>query len=124
MPLEQTVFIVDDDPSVRQSLSALITSKGVKSNAYESAEQFIDSGDFNSPGCVVADVRMDGMTGFELFSLLRHKGIDMPVIVITGFAESLEKYNSPEFNGIRIFEKTCSAEELWNAIEEALAIQN
>ena len=118
---EQTVFIVDDDSSVRKSLCALATSNGIKSSAYSSAEEFLESGDYRSPGCVVTDVRMAGMSGLELYAELQRQSIDIPMIVITGFAETLEE-NMGKANrtGIRLLEKTCSSEELWDAIREAL----
>jgi len=122
MKSEQTVFIVDDDSSVRQSLCALVTSHGLKSNAYRSAEEFLESGDYRSPGCVVTDVRMTGMSGFQLHAELQRQGIDIPLIVITGFAESFEEGSEAERDGIKLLEKTCSTEELWDAIRDALGI--
>ena len=122
MQLEQTVFIVDDDSSVRQSLCALVTSNGVKARAYDSAEQFLESGDYRTPGCVVTDIRMAGMSGFQLHAQLQHKGAEIPMIVITGFAESLADHGLAGCHGIRLLEKTCSSEELWNAIREALGM--
>lgn len=122
MQVEQTVFIVDDDASVRQSISAIVTSNGVKARAYESAEQFLDSGDYRSPGCVVTDIRMAGMTGFQLHAQLQHQGIDIPMIVITGFADLLADHGLADCHGIKLLEKTCSSEELWDAIREALGM--
>ena len=123
MRSQQTVFIVDDDSSVRKSLCALAASKGVKSSGYRSAEEFLQSGDYRSDGCVVADVRMTGMSGFELHAQLQREGISMPMIVITGFADSLEEgISEADRSGVRLLEKTCSSEELWDAIRESLGL--
>src|SRR5438270_78343 len=86
MPTGTTVFIVDDDPDSRNLIAALVKSKKVPAATYASAEEFLRDYD-GSPGCLVTDVRMSGMTGLELQQTLKGRGIELPVIVVTGFAD-------------------------------------
>lgn len=121
MSSERTVFIVDDDSGVRRSLAALVMSNGLHSRTYDSAEAFLESGDYRQPGCVVTDVRMAGMSGFDLHERLKDEGVDLPTIVITGFADPLESGEvGAKGKPVKLLEKTCSTDELWAAIEDAL----
>ena len=81
------VFIVDDDPAARDSMAALIQSHGLQAETYDSAEDFLTRFDRTRSGCLVVDVRMSGMSGFELQEQLLEEGVDLPVVVITGYAD-------------------------------------
>ena len=87
MAHEPTVFIVDDDTGVRTSLAALLRAAEFHVEAYASAPEFLEALVPGRFGCVVADVRMPGMTGLELQEILVHGGIALPVIIITGHAD-------------------------------------
>ena len=65
MENDSTVFIIDDDPAVRQSLAVLMRAMRMKAEAYESAQQFLDAFDPSRPGCLLLDVRMPGISGLE-----------------------------------------------------------
>lgn len=84
---EHTVFIVDDDQAVRDSLALLMNSVGLDAELYPSAQLFLDTYDPNRPGCLIADVRMPGMSGLELQQRLVERGIDIPLIIITGHGD-------------------------------------
>ena len=73
MPIEPTVFIVDDDPAARDSVAALVKSKGVQVRVFSSGEAFLASLDPALFGCVVADVRMTGISGLELQTALNQR---------------------------------------------------
>ena len=73
METEPTVFIVDDDPAVRQALTVLIRSMHLRAEAYESAQQFLDAYGAARPGCLLLDVRMPGISGLELLEQLNHE---------------------------------------------------
>ena len=81
---ERTVHVVDDDPAVRRSLDRLLYSAGFAHVAYESALAFLEAAPGISTGCVLLDVKMPEMDGFELQDLLYRVGYRLPVIVITG----------------------------------------
>jgi FixJ family two-component response regulator len=114
------VFIVDDDPAARDSMAALIQSHGLQTETYDSAEDFLTRFDRARSGCLVVDVRMSGMSGLELQEQLLEEGVDLPVVVITGYADIPAAVRAMR-NGAAIFlEKACGQEKLWNSISQAL----
>ena len=85
MAVEATVFIVDNDERARKSVCALVRSLGVRAEAYASAEEFLGGYRPGSPGCLVTDIRMLGMSGLDLQDRLVEQGIRLPVIVLTAY---------------------------------------
>ena len=84
---EPTVFIVDDDEAIRDSLRWMLKSRGVASRSWDSAEAFLEAHDGAMQGCLVLDIRMEGMSGLELFDRLRALECPLPVIFLTGHAD-------------------------------------
>lgn len=82
-----TVFLIDDDPSVRDSLSLLLSLKGVRTQLFANAETFIEAYRPGWVGCVLTDLRMPGMTGLELQAALRARAIELPVVVLTAHGD-------------------------------------
>ena len=82
-----TVFLIDDDPSVRDSLTLLLSLKGVRTQPFASAESFIETYRPEWHGCVLTDLRMPGMTGLELQSALRERQVEVPVVVLTAHGD-------------------------------------
>ncbi len=120
MQAESTVFIVDDDPAARDSVAALVRSKGVPVDAYASAEEFLAAFDPQRPGCLVCDVRMTGMTGLDLQELLRQRGSRLPIVIITGFGDVPTAVRAMRAGAFTFLEKPCRDQELWNCIQKAL----
>ena len=87
MEAEPTVFIIDDDPAVRQALTMLVRSMHLRAEAYESAQQFLDTFDSTRPGCLLLDVRMPGISGLELLERLCHEDLRMPAIVMSAYGD-------------------------------------
>ena len=88
MPLhEPTVFLVDDDEAVRNSLQLLITTYGLPVRSFASGEDFLAAWHQDSIGCVVLDIRMSGISGLTLQDLLHERGINVPVVFITGHGD-------------------------------------
>ena len=85
---DTTIFIVDDDVSVRKALKRLIKVEGFKAKTFGSAREFIDSEHYQRVGVLVLDVRMPGMSGLELQKYLADSGSDMPVIFITAHEDN------------------------------------
>ena len=83
-PVVATVFVVDDDTSVRTALKRLIQSLGFQVETFDSAQAFLKHGPHDGPACLVLDVRMPGMSGIELQQQLARAGLGMPIIFITG----------------------------------------
>ena len=82
-----TVFLIDDDPAIRDSLSLLLSLKGVRTQPFANAESFIETYRPDWPGCVLTDLRMPGMTGLELQAVLRERQIEVPVVVLTAHGD-------------------------------------
>jgi FixJ family two-component response regulator len=82
-----TVFLIDDDPGVRDSLSLLLSLKGLRTQPFATAESFIATYQADWPGCVLTDLRMPGMTGLELQAALRERRIEVPVVVLTAHGD-------------------------------------
>lgn len=79
--------IVDDEESVRNSESFTLRVAGIQTVVYESAEDFLEHDDMRHPGCVVLDVRMPGMSGLELQEEMTRRGIDLPILFISGHGD-------------------------------------
>jgi FixJ family two-component response regulator len=121
MEKDTTVFVVDDDDGARESVVALVTLKGLKAQGFTSAEEFLAHYDPSLKGCVVADVRLLGMSGLELLEQLNARNSSLPVIVITGYADVPMAVRAMQQGAVTFLEKPCQEQELWRAIQEALA---
>lgn len=87
IPSSATVFIVDDDPAVRDALGLMIEQGGFAVQTFESAEVFLDRCDAVACGCAIVDIRMPGMDGMQLQSEMTRRGILLPVIFLTGHGD-------------------------------------
>src|SRR5688500_15340375 len=87
MDIQQTVFVIDDDPGGRESVVALVTSKSMPVEQFSSAEEFLSQFDVQRNGCLIVDMRMQGMSGLELQDELTRLGSHIPVIVITAYGD-------------------------------------
>lgn len=117
----QTVFVIDDDEASRLSVCALATSMHVPSTCFASAEEFLASFDPDRPGCIVADVRMPGASGVDLLEILEQRGVRIPVIIVTAFADTPLAVKAMKGGAVTFLEKPCSNHDLRDAIREALA---
>ena len=87
MTVEATVFLVDDDESLRDALSFLLESVDLRVESFSSAAEFLSRFDPERPGCLVLDIRMPGMSGLSLQKHLVESGIRIPVLIITGHGD-------------------------------------
>ncbi|QKS27525.1 MAG: Response regulator protein TodT [Accumulibacter sp.] len=83
----RTVFLVDDDPGVRRSLSRVLREEGFEVRGYESAEAFLARPDTTARGCIVLDVTMPGLDGLALQRRLSEEGQQMPIVFLTGYGD-------------------------------------
>jgi RNA polymerase sigma factor (sigma-70 family) len=116
-----TVFIVDDDASVRDSLSLLLSLRGYVTATFASAEDFLSAVRSDWRGCVVLDIRMPGMSGLELQQRLRESGPTLPVIVITAHGDVAAARQALLADAVDFIEKPFNGDQLLAAIETALA---
>lgn len=119
---EATVFVVDDDPAARDSVTALVESMNIRCEGFPSAEEFLDAYDPIKPGCLVTDVRLGGMSGLELQEQLARRRASLPVVVITAHADVPLAVKAMRRGAINILEKPCRQQELWETIRNALNI--
>lgn len=117
-----TVFIVDDDQAVRDSLSMLVETVELRPQTFGNAQEFLDSYDRSQAGCLVVDVRMPGMNGLELQSRLAVEGIDIPVVIITGHGDVFMAVQALKAGAVDFIEKPFRDQELLNSIQRAIAI--
>jgi FixJ family two-component response regulator len=116
-----TVFIVDDDASVRDSLSLLLSLRGYATATFASAEDFLAAVHPQWRGCVVLDIRMPGMSGLELQRGLADSGLTLPVIVITAHGDVAAARQAFLADAVDFIEKPFDGDQLLQAIETALA---
>ncbi len=118
---QQTVFIIDDDEAVRESIAALVDIRGLKAETFASGEEFLKRMTNDESGCVVTDLRIDnGMSGLDLQLALQERGIRLPVIVISAYANVSNAVQAMHHGAVTLLEKNCSTDVLWQAICDAL----
>jgi|JI9StandDraft_2_1071091.scaffolds.fasta_scaffold87056_1 FixJ family two-component response regulator len=116
----ETVFIIDDDASVRDALMLLLSLRGHACAAFASAEDFLAALQPGWRGCVVADIRMSGMSGLQLQALLRQQGLPMPFIVITAHGDVAAARQAFMADAVDFLEKPFDGEQLLRAVDSAL----
>jgi two-component system, LuxR family, response regulator FixJ len=117
---DPTVFIIDDDPAVRQSLTVLLRSMRLRTEAYESAQHFLDAYDTAQPGCLLLDVRMPGISGLALLEQFCRDNIRVPAIVMSAYGDVPMVVRAMKAGAMNFLEKPCRDQQLWEAIQEAL----
>ena len=120
-PLEPhfTIFIVDDDAAVLEALSGLLQDAGYGTKEYNSAEIFLSEHDASIPGCILMDLVMPGMNGLDVQEVLARKGIDRPMIFVTGKATILDSVQAMRADAIDFLTKPVELSKLLNAIKSA-----
>ncbi len=122
MKPDRVVFVVDDDPAVRNSLSWLIETVGLPVQTFASAAEFLAGYDGQTPGCVVLDVRMPGMNGLELLATLRSSGSSVPVIVVTAYGNIPMAVRAIKGGATEFLEKPVNDQVLLDHIQHAVAV--
>jgi RNA polymerase sigma factor (sigma-70 family) len=115
-----TVHIVDDDPAMRDSLALLLSLRGYRTASFASAEDFLAAIRPDWVGCILADIRMPGMSGLEMQHALASRGTSMPVIVLTAHGDVESARAAFKAHAIDFLEKPFADESLLAAIEQAL----
>ena len=118
---EQTVFIIDDDEAVRDSIKELLESVGLQAECYNTALAFLNNLEPERPGCIVLDVRMAEMSGLVLQSKLNDLGFTTPVIVITGHGDVPLAVQAMKGGAIDFIQKPYPEQALLDSINAALA---
>jgi FixJ family two-component response regulator len=121
-PARQTVFIVDDDPSICEGLSNLLESVGIPTQSSPSAETFRDTWVPESAGCLLLDVRLPGISGVQFQEQMRATGIDLPIIFMTAHGDIPMVRKVMKGGAIEFLTKPFQKEELLQAVREAFDV--
>ena len=119
MPAEKLVHIVDDDDSVRRSAAFMLKHAGYRVESHVSGVEFLKLAKSTERGCVLLDVRMPEMDGLEVQQKMGARGIDMPVVILTGHGDIALAVKALRAGAINFIEKPYEKEALLRAIEEA-----
>jgi two-component system response regulator FixJ len=121
MPNERCVHIVDDEATVRDSLAVLLSTAGIKSRAYASAEDYLASVPLGEPACVILDNQLPGLSGLELLKRIADAASNTAVIMITGYGDVPTAVSAMKVGAFHFVQKPFDAEALLIIVEEALA---
>ncbi len=116
------VYVVDDDRDVRRSLSFMLSASDIRSYPFGSGSDFLDSLADLEPGCVLLDLRMPDMDGFDVMSALRQRDVDWPVVVMTGHGEVPVAVRAMKLGAVDFIEKPFSESDLLSCFENAFAL--
>ena len=115
-----TVFIIDDDAGMRDSIKDLVESVGLQAEAFATAQEFLSSDRRGGPSCLVLDVRLPGISGLDLQHELRRTGIKIPIIFITGHADVPMTVTAMKSGAIEFLTKPFRDQDLLDVIQRAL----
>lgn len=121
MSRKPTVFVVDDDPALTDGLKLLLTAAGLGVETFPNAQAFLAEYRAERPGCVVADIRMPGMSGLELQERLVTDGVGIPVIILTGHGDVSAAVRALKGGAVDFLEKPFNAQTLLEQINKAIA---
>ena len=122
MSSEPTVFVVDDDQAMRNSLKWLIESVAFRVETYSSAKDFINNYYPGRSGCLLLDVRMPGMSGLELQQYLNEHQIQIPIIIITGHGDVPMAVRAMKAGAVDFIQKPFNDEFLLDSIRNAMTL--
>ena len=114
------VFVVDDDPSMREALQDLVASIGLEARVFASAQEFLQARRPDAPGCLVLDVRLPGMSGLTFQQELANAGMDLPVIFITGHGDVPMSVRAIKAGAVEFLMKPFRDQELLDAINAGI----
>lgn len=115
-----TVFLIDDDRSVRRSIHELLKSVGLRSQSFESAQEFLARRATDGPGCLVLDVRLPGLSGLDLQRQLADAGVQIPIIFITGHGDVPMSVKAMKSGAVEFLTKPFHDQDLLDAVQLAL----
>ena len=118
---EPTVFFVDDDEAVRESMRWLVESVGLKIETFSSGQDFLDSYRPEQPGCLITDMRMPSMGGLELQERLRRRGSTLPVIIVTAFGDVQTAVRAMKRGAVDFLQKPYNNDQMLELIQRSIA---
>jgi two-component system, LuxR family, response regulator TtrR len=119
-PMNLNLYVVDDDEAVRRSYGALLLARGHTVRLFESGEAFLASADLRKEGCVILDLRMDGMSGLQVFEELRRRASPLVVLFLSGHGDIATAVEAVQGGAFGWLEKPCDEARLMQEIRKAL----
>jgi FixJ family two-component response regulator len=117
---DPVVFVIDDDPSLRNALTSLLRSVGLRVETFGSAREFLAGQRPDAPGCLVLDVRLPGLSGLDLQVELAAAQLDLPIIFITGYGDIPMTVRAMKAGAVEFLTKPFRDQDLLDAIQQAL----
>lgn len=117
-----TVFIVDDDPAVRDAISLLLRTDGLAVQSFASAVAFLEAGADQQPGCLLLDVRMPEVSGLDLQKRLQARGCHIPIVFMTGHGDVPMAIRAMKAGAFDFLEKPFQGQALLERVREALVL--
>jgi RNA polymerase sigma factor (sigma-70 family) len=124
MATERTVYVVDDDPAIRESLAILLKTAGIEGRVFETAEEFLAALKDNEPICALVDVFLPGIDGLSLQRRLADRGIEAALILMTGQADVTMAVQAMRAGAMHFVEKPFDPNDLLGAINDAVQHQS
>ncbi len=122
MTKKLTVCLVDDDAAVRNAFKLLMKSAGINLIAFSSAQEYLAGFEPKNVGCIILDVRMPGMSGLELYDILRQRRVHIPIIILTGHADVHLAVEAVKAGALDVIEKPFNHELILERIHKAFEI--
>jgi FixJ family two-component response regulator len=125
MPLvSRWIAIVDDDELMRGALQGLLREAGLPARSFASAEEFLDSGAQHFSSCLIADIRMPGMSGLDLQARLNTEQVRIPIIFITAHADERVRMLAMSSGAVELLAKPFDDEALLGSVRAALSVED
>ena len=115
------VFVVDDDPQVRASIQGLLKSAGLRSECFETAEQFLQRQPPGGPSCLIVDVSLPGISGLDFQQQLKKAGLQIPIVFITAHGDIPMTVKAMKSGAVEFAMKPFEDKDLLGAVQQALA---
>lgn len=115
-----TVFVIDDDPSVRRSIAGLLKSVGLRSESFGSTQEFLGHAGAEGPSCLILDVRLPGLSGLDFQQQLAEAGVPIPIIFITAHGDIPMSVRAMKSGAIEFLTKPFHNQDLLDAVQQAL----
>ena len=119
-PDEPTVVVIDDDAGIRDALQSLLRSVGLQVELFSSAQEYLDNGHLDRPGCLVLDVRLPGRSGLDFLDDLTKANRHVPVIFISGFADVPMSVRAMKAGAVEFLTKPVRHQDLLEAVQSAI----
>jgi len=115
------VFVIDDDPQVRASIQGLLKSVGLRSECFETAEQFLNREHPDGPSCLIVDVSLPGISGLDFQQQLKKAGLRIPIVFITAHGDIPTTVKAMRSGALEFLTKPFDDQNLLDAVRQALA---